>query len=267
MHRISQTDREQFTSDGAIVLRQVIGQRWLDRLAVAIERDIDRPSRFYHGYKSDEAGRFHANLRLWETDPDCRDYCLNSALPGLAAQLLKSGKVNLFYDQLLVKEPGNISRTPWHHDLPYWPVKGDGLVSFWLALDPVTHDSGALEFIKGSHTWNKRFEVSSFTPDAYTLAENKAFEPLPDIESNRDAYEILSWEMEPGDLIALHGLVLHGAPGNSRNDVRRRGYTVRYAAADTVYDPHPASFPTLRNRTLSPGDPLDSDQYPVVYPK
>ena len=30
-------------------------------------------------------------------------------------------RVNFFFDQLIVKEPGTAQRTPWHQDLPYGP--------------------------------------------------------------------------------------------------------------------------------------------------
>lgn len=36
----------------------------------------------------------------------------------------RANKVNIFYDQLLIKEPGTVKRTPWHYDMPYWPLVG-----------------------------------------------------------------------------------------------------------------------------------------------
>ena len=32
------------------------------------------------------------------------------------------GPLHVFYDQLRIKEPGTVKRTPWHHDMPYWPL-------------------------------------------------------------------------------------------------------------------------------------------------
>ena len=107
-------------------------------------------------------GRFHGNVRLWETDGELRRFCLDGPLPALAASLLGAGKVNLFYDQLFVKEPGTENRTRWHNDLPYWPVRGSQIMSFWIPLDTVTVDSGALEFIPGSHAWGTWYQPETF---------------------------------------------------------------------------------------------------------
>jgi ectoine hydroxylase-related dioxygenase (phytanoyl-CoA dioxygenase family) len=84
-------------------------------------------------------------------------------LPPIAAQFFESAKVNLFYDQLFVKEPGTENRTRWHNDLPYWPVRGRQIMSFWVAVDPVTVDSGALEFIRGSHAWDIWYQPERLT--------------------------------------------------------------------------------------------------------
>lgn len=58
------------------------------------------------------------------------------------------GSNPLLYDQVFVKEPGTSSPTPWHQDQPYWPIKGWQIMSFWAALDPVTEESGGIQFIR-----------------------------------------------------------------------------------------------------------------------
>src|SRR5210317_253755 len=110
-----QADIDAFHQDGVVPLRQLIGQTDLERLALAIEDDIREPGPFFHGYESDE-GRFHGNLRLWETHETFRDICLNSQLPGLAQSFFGSRKINLLYDQLFVKEASMGQRTRWHND-------------------------------------------------------------------------------------------------------------------------------------------------------
>ena len=77
-----------------------------------------------------------------------KDYCLNSPLPFFAAQLLNSNKINLFYDQLFVKEPETNNRIRWHNDQPYWPIRGWPVISFWTSLDPISKENGPMEFIR-----------------------------------------------------------------------------------------------------------------------
>jgi ectoine hydroxylase-related dioxygenase (phytanoyl-CoA dioxygenase family) len=261
--------RAAFEADGAVALRGVVGPDWLERLAAAIERDIETPGPFVHGYvPADGQGRFHGNLKTWETDPDFRAFCLGSGLPALAAGLLEAAHVNLFYDQLFVKEPGTANRTRWHNDLPYWPIRGRQVVSFWLALDPTTRESGALEFVRGSHRWGKWFQPERFgdTKAHGDYERNPDYLPIPDIQAARDDYDILSFDLAPGDVVAFHGLTVHGAGGNLRRDVRRRGYAVRYTGDDVVYDTRPGPNAHLKVAGIADGTPLSGPSFPQVWP-
>ena len=268
-NRLSLQLISQFHDTGVAVIRQCVSQQWLKTLVEAIETDINSPGPFFHGYQPDNSeGRFHGNLRLWEHDERFRAFCFQSLLPGLAAQLLDSKKVNLLYDQLFVKEPGTPNRTRWHNDQPYWAMRGWQVLSFWIALDPVTVDSGALEFVSGSHRWDRWFQPHSFGEtvgqDSYEINPN--YEPMPDIEAQREDYELVSWDLEPGDVYVFHGLTVHGSGGNLRRDQRRRGYAVRYTGDDVVYDTRVGTNENLRSSAHRDGDPLDSERYPLVWP-
>ena len=254
---------------GATVIRQCVDADGLARLSYAIEEDIRSPGPFYHGYQSEGGrGRFHGNLRLWEHDSTFREFCLASALPELAAQFLGSQRVNLLYDQLFVKEPDTLNRTRWHNDQPYWPIRGWQVLSFWIALDPVSRDSGALEFIAGSHRWDRWFQPEAFGDttgqDEYTA--NPDYEPMPDIQHHRSDYEIVSWNLQPGDAYVFHGLTVHGSGGNHHHSHRRRGYAVRYTGDDVVYDTRVGTNKGLCSETHRDGMILNSDRYPVVWP-
>lgn len=265
---ISAEDLERLDADGAVPLRGVIDDDWLQVLRDAVESDITNPGPWSHGYVPDNGvGQFHGNVRLWETNDGMGRFCLDGPLPQLAAQCFGSEKVNLFYDQLFVKEPGTENRTRWHNDLPYWPVRGGEIMSFWVALDPVTVESGALEFIRGSHRWDTWYQPETFgkTKGHGEYERNPDYIDIPDIEAVRDQYEIITWDLEPGDVYAFHAMTVHGAGGNQREDVRRRGYTVRYCGDDARYDTRVGTNKNLRSETHADGDPLDSTRYPVVW--
>ena len=253
---VSKAQIRAFEEDGATVLRGVISPEWLEKIAAAIDRDIAAPGPFVHAYPAEDgSGHFHGNLRLWEHDPDFRDFCLNSPLPALAAQLLQSETVNLLYDQLFVKEPGTANPTRWHNDQPYWPIRGWQVLSLWLSPDPVTNDSGAMEFIRGSHNWDKWFQPERLgdTASHDDYERNPDYVEIPVIDAARGDYDILAWELEPGDVYVFHALTVHGAGGNLRDDVRRRGYTVRYTGGDVVYDTRPGPNAHLRNDNFADG--------------
>ena len=263
----SRKEIESFHTDGAVALRGVVNAEWRRVLAEAIEDDIANPAPFYHGYEPENGrGRFHGNLRTWEFHDGFRRFCFESPLPGLAAEILGSRRINLLYDQLFVKEPGTINRTRWHNDQPYWPIDGDQVLSFWVALDPTTAETGAVEFVRGSHRWGRFFQPEVFgrtVTDDYE--RNPDYETVPDVESARESYDIFSFDLEPGDVYAFHALVLHGAGGNASDTVRRRGYTARYTGDDITYSSRPGTNKGLRTNLLADGDPLDSEQYPVVW--
>ena len=260
-----QADIEAYKDDGVVPLRGVVSDADLRRLADAIEQDIREPGPFYHGYESDE-GRFHGNMRLWETNETFRDICLNSDLPVIAQAFFEGSKTNLLYDQLFVKECAMSQRTRWHNDQPYWPIRGWQVLSIWIAIDETTAKNGRVEFIRGSHRWGRWFQPEVFgKTDAVTTYErNPEFEDIPDIEADRNNYDIVSWDLEPGDVYLFHAMTVHGAGGNLASDCRRRGYTVRYTGDDVVYDVRPGLSQPLVCEDLQPGGPLDSDRYPVV---
>ncbi|MDF1719717.1 MAG: hypothetical protein P1U65_03500 [Minwuia sp.] len=87
---------ETFHRDGAILLPGVISADWVARVRAAIDKDIAEPGPFCHGYTLENGRRFHGNMRIWESDPTFHDYCHNSPLPALAAELMGADRITLF---------------------------------------------------------------------------------------------------------------------------------------------------------------------------
>ena len=149
---LSVDDVDTYGRDGVLVLRSVLDGPMLARLQSAVRRTRDHPGGFWY------------SIYLWRDDDDFRACAWDGKLAAIAAQLLGASKVNLLYDQLFVKPPRG-GPTPWHHDLPYWPIEGTSVVSIWLALGEVTPQNGGLEFIRGSHRWERRFRTFSVDYD------------------------------------------------------------------------------------------------------
>ena len=256
-----------FERDGVVLLKNVINKNWRNILIDSIDTDIKEPGRFFHDYKTKkDIGKFHGSVRIWENNDGFKQYCLKSPLPYLAAQLLNSRKINLFYDQLFVKEPKCINRIRWHNDQPYWPLRGWAVISFWAPLDIIRKENGSMEFIKSSHKWGKWFQPEHFSPGvSEPYEQNSKFEKIPDIESARNKYDIISFDMNPGDLLAFHALVVHGSGGNFSKKHRRRGYAVRYTGDNVFYSKESGSHKDLRNLELKDGDNLTSSQFRIVW--
>ena len=127
-------------------------------------------------------------------------------------------------------------RTPWHQDSSYLPLAGDHVAVCWISLDSLTAEE-SLEFVRGSHRGRlyngSRFELGDDTAPTHP---NSSLPRLPDIEADRARWDIVSWAVEPGDLIVFHPAVLHGgAP--TRPGARRRTLTLRFFGDRAIYDP------------------------------
>src|SRR5947207_2307199 len=164
----------------------------------------------------------------------------------------------------ITEEQGTEAPTPWHCDHVVWPLAGNKVVSFWLALDPVTKDSGRVEYVRGSHKWGRKFQPRPFAKSRLSYPTVPGLEEFPDIEAHREDYDVVGWDMEPGDVVAFSSWTFHGASGNSRSDRRRRGYSVRYTGDDVRYAPDQFTVASTLNPELKPGD-VDSRLFPVVW--
>lgn len=274
---LSEAEIAAYEADGAAVLRGVVPMDWVDLMRDAIQRILEHPGDASVEYTAEgKPGRYYGDFFLWRRDQDFRAFMADSPMPQIAAQVMGAHNVRFFYDQLLVKEPGTLEETPWHQDLPYWPVRGSQVVSIWVPFDHATPESGVVHYIKGSHKWGKMYAPETFGSSSgfAEIYAKGGFEPLPDIRGELDKYDVLSWDMEPGDAIIHNPLTLHFAPGNASVDGRRRGLALRYVGDDAVFDARAGTFldnPTLKailpEIDLEDGEPFSGDLFPKVWPR
>ncbi len=263
---LSDSQAKTYETDGVIALKSVIHQGQVESIRRAIEEMLNEEK------KVGEVRNYFKRIRQWEKMPAFRDLCLDSYLAEIAAKLMRSSKVNLLYDQVFVKEPGTNLPTPWHNDMPYWPIRGGQVVTLWIAFDHVNLTNGGVEFVRKSHRLNARYRTFGTTLDGKITefdahaSDSDEYVDMPDFNVERDKYDIVSWDLEPGDALAFDGMTIHGAGSNTKSDQRRRAYSLRFASEDVRYYAGPVHNTDIRNSSLQTGDVLDSDQYPVVYP-
>ena len=257
--------RDDFQRDGAVCVRGAFSAAEIALVERGIERNLAEPSeRANVASRPDDPGRFFEDFCNWQRIPEFEQFIRESPAAAVAAELMGSRRVRLFHDHLLVKEPATQQRTPWHQDQPYYNVGGFDNCSLWMPVDPVDRAS-TVEFVAGSHRgpW--------LMPRTFMDEEAKWFpagslEELPDIEADRDAFEILAWELEPGDAVFFHMLTLHAAGGATR---RRRAFSVRFLGDDATHVPRPwktsPEFPGLADEL--PADvPMEHELFPVLWP-
>jgi ectoine hydroxylase-related dioxygenase (phytanoyl-CoA dioxygenase family) len=261
---ITADEIEQFNADGIICLRGLFSERWVDEMRAAAEAGLKQPGDLHAELSSehDDEGRFFHDTFVWTRNETCRRFVFESPAAHIAAQLMQSDKLNIFFDQWLIKEPGTTTKTPWHHDMTYWPVDGKQICTLWLALDPVTAETGAVEYVKGSHRWGQKYRPASFgSGNQYT----EKIPDVPDIDAMRPELEIAQFELEPGDCTVHHALTVHAAPGNQSASIRRRAHTSRWAGDDATYFPRDGlqEMPPIPAELRS-GESLDSTLWPRI---
>lgn len=222
----------------------------------AVREGLERGMEAQKGFSRDLAGggdKIVQMLNLWEHDDVMRAYSTSPRLAGMARRLTGSDAVRLFHDQALVKKPGPSAASPWHQDQPYWPSREAGMLSCWMALDDVTIDRGAMQFVPGSHTWGE-FEPISFAGDGPEL--RSLISPEQDARWNVDAVEL-----KAGDCTWHHGLTFHFTRPNTTPLIRRALVTIYIPDGVTYAADEKMEGPLSGTITSKKGEPLRGERF------
>jgi len=253
----------EFQSNGVVLLKKIIDQKWIEELRKGIEYNFQNPSEYKCVYEeTDDQEIFYDDYCNWQRIKEYKNFIFNSDIAKVAGSLMQSNKVNLFHEHVLIKEKGSKKRTPWHQDQGYYCVQGKDNVSIWIPLDKIDINS-SMEFILGSHKWNKIFLPTKFKGYDYDHKDEE-FEKIPDIEKNRDKYQIISYECDVGDAIAFNYAMIHAAYGNNSKN-RRRAFSIRFTGDDARYIQRKGEMsPPFPDIKLNNNDVLDSETFPVL---
>jgi ectoine hydroxylase-related dioxygenase (phytanoyl-CoA dioxygenase family) len=257
---------EAFQRDGAICLRQLFTGEQMRGLREGIDANLANLSpRAKLASAANDPGQFVEDFCNWQHNAQYRRFIFDSPLAQVAARLMRSRTARLYHDHMLTKEPGTRQPTPWHQDQPYYNIEGRQNVSFWIPVDPVSLES-TLELVAGSHLGPWLMPRSFMDAQARWFPEGSLAD-LPNIDAAREAYSILSWELQPGDAVCFHMLMLHGARGVFGSQ-RRRVFSVRFLGDDVTYAPRrwktSPEFPGLEQ--LPAGAAMNHPLFPLLWP-
>jgi ectoine hydroxylase-related dioxygenase (phytanoyl-CoA dioxygenase family) len=256
--------RQDYERDGVACLRGVIDQPWLALLEAGIAASMTAPSPHVEQFGPVQGrGRFYADIGLAARFPEIERFLRESPAAELAARLMRSRAARLFFEQLLVKEAGADHRTPWHQDLPYWPVSGSRVCSMWIPVDRVPREVG-MEFIAGSHRWQEHSPRRFQDGAAYGPPDMPR---LPDIEAERAAHRIVSFDLQPGDCLVFHAMTAHGASANT-GAVPRRAISIRWLGDGTRHRRRLAAEPGQGvGSAATDGQLIEGADYPLLWPR
>ncbi len=214
-----------------------------------------------------EKGRFTSFNDAWRSMPFVKALGIDSGIPGIAAALMQSPIVHWYSDQILVKDPLTAERTAWHQDLAYEYIGGEDAIGLRVIADPEDAEVGTVEYVRGSHRDGTVYKCNYFISDK--SAESDPGADIPPIDQQRDAYDILTFTPEPGDVIAHHLRTVHGAGGNKSKTRRRRAITFRYTGENSHFLYRPWAPPQGFGRLLEDGQPFSMrpDEFPRCWPQ
>lgn len=227
--------REALDRDGVILLPGALDAGALTQAQAAYDWSLANPGPGATTFAQATDAVFYNDLY----NPNClagyRAMLEASPLPAMIARLWGSEHIWFMYEQVFLKEGGEARRTPWHQDSSYLAIAGPHLAVAWISFDPVAK-ADSLEFVCGSHKGvlynGSRFELGD---DTAPLHPDASAPRLPDIEADRSAWHIVSWGVEPGDVILFHPAILHGgAP--THPGTRRRTLSLRFFGDEAFYD-------------------------------
>ncbi len=280
---VTPEEREALRTHGVVQLKQILSADWISYLEEALkgvyERYLTREDnpidRLAKGVEASGGkvlsdlnapafGRFFVKNSPSRLSPALRHFSMESPARIIAAQLYDTSKVNFYFDQMFWKEPGSGKRTAFHQDESYFNCQGTQCGTFWISVDHVTRENGAMGYVRGSHLWGRQFAANTFvSQQRMPGAEGEA---LPDIEGHESDYDVVYFDSEPGDILVHDYRTIHGSTGNTSSDRVRRSFAVRYTGDDVRYLSKPGTSPEApRSSLLRDGDPLDCEDFPVVW--
>tara|TARA_B100001063_G_scaffold32517_1_gene25745 strand:+ start:594 stop:1388 length:795 start_codon:yes stop_codon:yes gene_type:complete len=258
---LSEEHIKSFQDDGVVLIKGLFAD-YVELIQMGIDYNIQNPGRYAaENIKDGEGGRFFDDYCNWNRISQFQEVIKNSKVAEVAAGLMKSKTVQVFHDHVLVKEPGTSKPTPWHQDSPYYFVEGSQTVSFWSPVDAVT--DATLRCVAGSHKWSKPVLPTRWLNEDKFYKDTVKYMPVPDPDA--EGMKILEWDMDPGDAVAFHYRILHGARGNETKK-RRRAFSLRLVGDDARYVERPGpTSPPFPGHNMKPGDRLREDWFPIIY--
>ncbi|MDJ0788901.1 MAG: phytanoyl-CoA dioxygenase family protein [Myxococcota bacterium] len=239
MNPITDELLEQYQRDGYCVVRELLDpaslERWKTRLSAIADGEVAPAERMLVmkdvmvargavevGSKLEAV----AKIQDYENDPELWSYVDDDRLLDCVERFI--GKSVFTLHTMLINKPPNVDgRHPLHQDLLYFPFRpADRIVATWTALEPVTRENGCLVVVPGSHE-------GELLPHENMDWEhvNAAYWGAKGVGGDAPRVHL---EMEPGDTVFFHPILIHGS-GRNRTQGFRRAISAHYASTDCVW--------------------------------
>ena len=270
---------DRYQEDGFVVVDGLIPEAILERARHGVnrhhagERDVELPTGLgYLDWRADDPLGMRINDYVSLQNEDVKSLVTFPPLAAMAALLSGSASIRLFHDQIIYKDPVNSAPTAadteigFHTDRAYWQTcSSDQMLTAWAPLTSCSLETGALSFVRGSHRWLGHDHLANF----FATGGNA---PLQHVAAPPGVVpEVVTLELEPGQVSFHHCLTIHGSRPN-RSKVARCAITVHFQDGLNEYvappgGRHSVHVNDLLSRRRGDGTPDYADAFvsPVLF--
>lgn len=275
--QLSDEQLAQYQRDGAILLKGVLSEEEQALLEQGMEECRRHPGK-RSTRASSPTGEGETFMETFPSlnSPSLKKLLALGRIPEIAARMMQVPSAQLVLGQLFYKEKGCIIPTPWHQDTPFLRLRGDDMIRVWVTADYSPRQL-SLQVVRGSHRWNVVYDPRPPGDRNGNIKETEgrmiqiatgSGPPVPDIAKYPDSFDILNWDVEPGDALVFNGNMLHAAGGMEDYPGQRRAYTSMWGGPKLRYiAPPDNALPTLAeiNKITVPHNVCIGD-YPDAFP-
>ncbi|MEL7512413.1 MAG: phytanoyl-CoA dioxygenase family protein, partial [Cyanobacteria bacterium J06554_3] len=269
--RLSQTQIEQFQTDGFLIVENFVPPDFAKQLA-------DRMEPLFHGefetgiYPDEWYWRPGLSLpdvtremcNAWKCDRTIASLVLSSEIGRLTATLAGWNGARIGQDSLWMKPPG-AKAIAMHQDGAYIdylsPAK---MMTCWVALDDAATEDGTLVYVKGSHRW----PLSSVEGEFHAPKKDYQWAMLQAAENaGVEQPELVVVEVPAGGCAFHHGRTWHGLCKTTRKEGTFHSIGLHTIPAESQFHPtNQAGYIYGRYKRLGSTE-MDESFFPILWQK
>ncbi|KAK5876726.1 hypothetical protein CesoFtcFv8_026053 [Champsocephalus esox] len=203
--------RLSYEENGFILIKNLVPEEDIDRFRSAIKRAVSK-------------------LQDFQEDAELFRYC---NLPQVLqyVECFTGPNIMAMHTMLINKPPDagkKTSRHPMHQDLHYFPFRpADKIVCAWTAMEKVNRQNGCLVVLPGTHTGT----LKEHDYPEWEGGVNKMYHGVRGYDPQHPRVHL---EMEKGDTVFFHPLLIHGS-GMNQTQGFRKAISCHYASSDCFY--------------------------------
>lgn len=214
-----------YNQNGYIVIKELLSKEEVTRIKKSLNRFVGKfsaeNSREINFTDENTINSIH-HMDDWIWTKKLKN---NRKLRSLA-RLLIGHNIRDFGAELFAKPAKKGLKSPPHQDNFYWCLNDANGLTVWIALDSSSRSNGGVYYYRGSHKKGLLKHKNSYAPGSSQEIKNKKI--LKDLK-------IITPNLEAGDCLIHHSLVVHGSSDN-KSIKSRIGWTIRYISEKSKID-------------------------------